>query len=70
METSGGWTTNTYNGANMVDSGIRSNEQYFGNNSYQKKDKISGIIKGEAGHIVDSFIRYQSDNLNLELITP
>ena len=46
----------------------KQNEIVTINKNYQKKDKISGIIKGEAGHIVDSFIRYQSDNLNLELI--
>ena len=38
------------------------------NKNYQKTDKISGIIKGEAGHLVDSFICYQTNNLNLELI--
>ena len=46
----------------------KQNEIVTINKNYQKKDKISGIIKGEAGHIVDSFIIYQSDNLNLELI--
>ena len=46
----------------------KQNEIVTINKNYQKKDKISGIIKGEAGHIDDSFIRYQSDNLNLELI--
>jgi len=38
------------------------------NKNYQKVDKLSGIIKGEGGHLVDSFIRYQTKNLNLELI--
>ena len=38
------------------------------NKKYQKTDKLSGIIKGEAGHLVDSFISYKTKNLNLELI--
>ena len=38
------------------------------NKNYQKINKLSGVIKGEAGHLVDYFIRYKTENLYLELI--
>ena len=38
------------------------------NKNYQKKDDLKGIVKGEAGHLVDSFISYKNNNFTLELI--
>ena len=38
------------------------------NKDYQKIDNLRGVIKGEAGHLVDSFISYKNDNLKLDLI--
>ena len=38
------------------------------NKDYQKMDNLRGVIKGEAGHLVDSFISYKNDNLKLDLI--
>ena len=37
------------------------------NKNYQKKD-LKGVVKGEAGHLVESFISYKNNNFTLELI--